>query len=116
MRLSIDLPVHWLSKDARFRIIETLLSTRTVKSLASELGVSRSAIKKYINRVTHPSDETISRVFEILAPYEKEAVIKIVIDDLIEAIKKLINNLDNENHREYFLQKIREIGGVFEKQ
>lgn len=114
--MSINLPIHWLSKEARFRIIETLLSTRTVKSLAEELGVSRNAIKKYISRETHPSDETIARVFEIIAPYEKEAVVKIVIDDLIEAIKKLITSLDSDKYREYFLNKLGEIGGIFEKQ
>jgi len=101
--------VHWLSKDARFRIVDVMLSTRTANSLARELGISRTAVRKYINRETHPSDEVMSRLFEICAPYEEERLIKIVIDDFVEAIKKLRESLDKEEYIEYLRERIREV-------
>jgi len=109
------IPVHWLSKEARYRIIEILLSTRTSESLAKELDISRSTIRKYMARLTHPSDETMERVFAICKPYEEDAVMKIVIDDLVEAVRKLAESLDKDNHREYLLKRLKEVLNSIEK-
>lgn len=103
------IPVHWLSKDARYRIIDLMLSTRTATSLAEELGISRGAIRKYINRETHPSDNIMIKVFQIIAPYEEDRVIKIVIDDLVEALRRLCESLDKREHKNYLLKKLREV-------
>lgn len=110
--MSAELPVHWLSKEARFKIVDALLSSRTAKSLAEELGVSRSAIVKYVDRETHPSDRVIAKAIEIAAPYERDVIIRIVIDDLVEALKKLNDSLDRERYRKYLLSRIEEAVGA----
>jgi len=51
----------------------------------------------------------MSRLFEICAPYEEERLIKIVIDDFVEAIKKLRESLDKEEYIEYLRERIREV-------
>jgi len=109
------IPVHWLSKEARYRVIEILLSTRTTESLAKELEVSRSTIRKYMARLTHPSDEIMERAFSICKPYEEDAVMKIVIDDLVEAVKKLAESLEKDSLREYLLKKLKEVLTNIEK-
>jgi transcriptional regulator with XRE-family HTH domain len=105
----ISLPVHWLSKDARFRIIDLLLSTRSIRQLAEELGVSTTAIRKYLNRKTHPSDETLVKAINIMAPYEEERLIRIIIDDLVEAIKRLYGSLNKDVYKKYLVRKLREV-------
>ncbi|WP_054837682.1 helix-turn-helix domain-containing protein [Sulfuracidifex metallicus] len=52
---------HNLSKGARYDILSILLERRGKKELATELGVSPALITKYINKVTHPSDEVMSK-------------------------------------------------------
>jgi len=101
------MPVHWLSKEARFKIIDVMLSTRTVNGLAAELGVSRSAVRKYVNRETHPSDEVMERVFQVCKPYEEDEITRIVIEDLVEAIRMLASSLENSKHREYLVEKLK---------
>ncbi len=103
------LPVHWLSKNARYKIIDIMLSTRSIRQLAEELGVSSTAIRKYISRKTHPSDETMYRVIKIMAPYEEERLITIMIDDIIEAVKRLYTSLEKEEYRKYLLTKLKEV-------
>ncbi|ADI32209.1 helix-turn-helix domain-containing protein [Staphylothermus hellenicus] len=105
----INLPIHWLSKDARFRIIDLMLSTRSIRQLAEELGVSTTAIRKYIYRKTHPSDKTVEKALEIMAPYEEEKLIKIIIDDLVEALRRLVESIDKSEYREYLLRKLGEV-------
>jgi len=103
------IPVHWLSKEARFKIIDVMLSTRTANSLAAELGLSRSAIRKYINRETHPSDEVMQQIFQVCKPYERDRIVRIAIDDLIEAIKMLSKSIENSEQRKYLAEKLREV-------
>lgn len=105
------IPVHWLSKEARFRIIDHLLTTRSVKELAEELGLSRSAIRKFINRETHPSDEVMERIFNILRDYEFEHVILIVIDDILKAFEMLSSALSegSDKYRDILINKFREV-------
>uniref|UniRef100_A0A7C4NLU0 XRE family transcriptional regulator n=1 Tax=Staphylothermus marinus TaxID=2280 RepID=A0A7C4NLU0_STAMA len=107
------IPVHWLSKEARYRIIDRLLSTRSVKELAEELGLSRNAIRKYINRETHPSDEVMERVFTILRDYEIEAIVSIVVDDLLKAFEMLLSALNesSDKYRKIIVDKFKEAYG-----
>lgn len=104
----MNFPIHWLSKEARFKIIDLLLSTRSIRQLAEELGISTTAVRKYINRKTHPSDNTVERALEIMAPYEEEKLVKIIIDDLAEALKRLYESIDKRVYKEYLLNKLRE--------
>ncbi|MEZ0393516.1 MAG: helix-turn-helix transcriptional regulator [Desulfurococcaceae archaeon] len=82
-------PVHWLSKEARRRIIELMLSSRSVSELSALLGVSRTAIRKYVSGETHPSDEVMARALGALAPYEAEAALRIMMEDLAGALERL---------------------------
>lgn len=104
-----NIPVHWLSKEARFRIIDLLLSTRTLSKLAEELEVSRSVIKKYVKRETHPSDSVMEKVFQIAQPYEEEGLVKIAINDLVEAIEMLSKSLEEKSYRDYLKTKLSEV-------
>ncbi|MEM4475681.1 MAG: helix-turn-helix domain-containing protein [Desulfurococcaceae archaeon] len=109
--------VHWLSKEARYRIIEVLMSTRSERELAKDLGVTSTAIYKYLERKTHPSDTIIARALKVLNEYEKERVYKLVADDIISAIEELLNNIPQDfpqlreyvlNRLEYMLEKFKE--------
>nr|WP_231113579.1 helix-turn-helix transcriptional regulator [Sulfurisphaera ohwakuensis] len=84
--------VHNLSKDARERIISLLLEKRSKKELAEELGISPSAITKFLNGLTHPSDETIERAIEIADEEEKERIYEIIIEDIVESLEEFIKN------------------------
>ncbi len=103
------IPVHWLSKEARRRIIDIMLSTRSIHQLAEEIGISPTAIRKYINRTTHPSDDTMYRIFGILAPYEEEQIMRIVIDDLVDALNHLAKSINDDRQKKYLINKLKEV-------
>lgn len=107
---AVEFPVHWISKDARYKLIELMLSTRSVTELARELGVSPTAVRKYLKRVSHPSDEILARALKVLAPYEFEAALEIITSDLLNALKKLYLSVDDA-HREKLSRMIREAIG-----
>lgn len=107
---SAEFPVHWISKEARYKIIEFMLSTRSVTELARELGVSPTAVRKYLKRVSHPSDEVLSRALKALAPYEFDAILEIITNDLLNALKKLYTVVDDA-HKEKIRRMIREVVG-----
>ncbi|BFH74433.1 helix-turn-helix transcriptional regulator [Sulfurisphaera javensis] len=91
--------VHNLSKEAREKIIELLLEKRSKKELANELEISPSAITKFINGQTHPSDETIEKAIEIADEEEKERIYEIIVEDLIESLEEFIQNNDVKNEK-----------------
>jgi len=101
------IPVVWLSKEARFKIIETLISTRSIVDLARSLGVTPTAIRKYLRRDTHPSNEVIRRALAIMESYEEEKIFMIIIQDLLSALKMLYDNLD-EPYKERMRKIIEE--------
>lgn len=104
------LPIHWLSKEARFRIIELMSNTRSIKELAEQLEVSRTMIRKYLSRKTHPSDLVLEKALNHVAEYEKEAIVKIVIDDIVNAVELLRNTIvDNERCVEYLKYRLNEV-------
>jgi len=101
------IPVEWLSKEARFKIIETLISTRSLVDLARNLGVTPTAIRKYLKRDTHPSNEVIRRALAIMEPYEEEKIHMIIIQDILSALKMLYDSLD-ETYKERIRKIIKE--------
>jgi len=101
------IPVEWLSKEARFKIIETLISTRSLVDLARNLGVTPTAVRKYLKRDTHPSDEVIRRALAIMEPYEEEKIYTIIIQDILSALKMLYESLD-ETYRNRIQKMIKE--------
>jgi len=98
--------IHNLSKDARERIIDILLEKRSKKELADELGISPSAITKFINGITHPSDETIEKVLEIADEEERERIYEIIAEDIIESLEEFINNCGFENEKIKNIKKL----------
>lgn len=109
-RQETNFPVHWVSKDARYKIIEFMLSTRSITELARILGISPTAVRKYVKRLSHPSDEILTRAIEQVAPYEKDAVIAIIVNDLMEALKKLYTAV-NERHKREIKEKLSSLIG-----
>ncbi len=108
--------VHWISKEARYKIIELLLTTRSVRQLANELGVSATAVKKYIERKTHPSDTTMIKLLTILAPYEQDKVYELIINDLFDALTRLVELVkDNEQLLNLIREKLKEVELIVEQ-
>ena len=101
------IPVEWLSKEARFKIIETLISTRSIVDLARNLGVTPTAIRKYLRRDTHPSNEVIRRALTIMESYEEEKIFMIIIQDFLSALKMLYDSL-GEPYKERMRKIIEE--------
>jgi len=89
-------PVHWISKEARYKLIELMLNTRSLTELAKTLGVTPTAVRKYIKRSAHPSDEVLLKAIEALAPYEKDVAMSIIISDLVGAIKALYESVEDK--------------------
>jgi predicted transcriptional regulator len=103
-------PVHWVSKSARYRVIELMLSTRSITELARVLGVSPTAVRKYVKRLSHPSDEIMATAIQRAEAYERDAIISLIIEDLAEAINKLYNAVD-EKHKKEIREKLARILG-----
>lgn len=104
------LPVHWVSKNARYRIIELMLTTRSITELSRVLGVSPTAIRKYIKRQSHPSDEVLEMAIRNAGFYERDMIMSIIIDDLVEALQRLYRSVDDK-HKEEIRRKMLEITG-----
>lgn len=100
--------VHWVSKEARYKLIELMLSTRSLTELAKILGVTPTAVRKYIKRSAHPSDEVLLKAIESLAPYEKDQAMSIIISDLLGAVKVLYENVEDK-YRAEIKSKLAEI-------
>lgn len=103
-------PVHWVSKNARYRIIELMLSTRSITELARVLGVSPTAVRKYVKRISHPSDEILSIAIQHAETYEKETIMSLIMDDLLDSIRKFYNAID-EKHKHELREKLVKILG-----
>ncbi len=102
--------VYWLSKEARYKIIDLMLTTRSMKQLARELGITPPAISKYLSRQTHPSDKTMAKALSAASPYEREKILEIIIEDILNAIEVLFRNLEEYDElREYFRKRLEEI-------
>ncbi|MEM4718274.1 MAG: helix-turn-helix domain-containing protein [Desulfurococcaceae archaeon] len=106
----LNLPIHWVSKNARHKIIELMISTRSITELARVLGVSPTAIRKYIKRQANPSDEVLAVAIKHAGMYEKDAILTIIINDLLEAIYKLYTSVDEKHKDEIKKQLSRIIG------
>ncbi|MUN28761.1 helix-turn-helix transcriptional regulator [Sulfuracidifex metallicus] len=101
---------HNLSKGARYDILSILLERRGKKELATELGVSPALITKYINKVTHPSDEVMSKIYEISQEDERKRINRIIINDMVESLLTLVQNVDIEEIADNEeLKKLKEI-------
>lgn len=108
LNITEDFPVHWISKEARAKIVELMLSTRSIIELSRDLGISPTAVRKYVKRLTHPSDEVLYRALKSLAPYEVDTAINIIIDDMLEALRRLYNSVDNK-YKQIIRNKVYDI-------
>jgi transcriptional regulator with XRE-family HTH domain len=75
--------------------------------LARNLGVTPTAIRKYLRRDTHPSNEVIRRALAIMESYEEEKIFMIIIQDFLSALKMLYDSLD-EPYKERMRKIIEE--------
>jgi len=101
-------PVQWISKEARYKIIELMLSTRSLTELSKALGVTPTAVRKYIKRSAHPGDDVLLKAIEALAPYERDTAMSIIISDLVGAVKALYESVD-EKYKSEIKYKLAEI-------
>ncbi|MCE4602819.1 MAG: helix-turn-helix domain-containing protein [Desulfurococcales archaeon] len=83
--------LHNLSKDARRRIIEVMLSSRSQRSLAEELGITPAAVNKYLTGKTHPSDRVMERILEIASGEEVLEISKIIAEDLAKSMEEYLS-------------------------
>ena len=83
--------LHRVGKRARRRIIEVLALGRSRRELAEQLGVSATAVVKYLDGRTHPSDEVLARAISIASPEEKREISEIIGEDLRESIEDFIS-------------------------
>lgn len=109
--LEHTLPVQWISKEARFKIIDAMLSTRSTTELARVLGVSPAAVRKYIKRTAHPSDTVLTKALASTEMYEKPVIMEIIINDILEALRRLYNSAD-EKYKGIIKEKISAIIGA----
>jgi len=98
--------VHLLSKDARRRVVEVMLSGRSLRELSELLGITPAAISKYRSGVTHPSDEVLGRILEGASRVELEEIAKVAFNDLYLGFENLI---------EWMLERRLVEGSVLEK-
>lgn len=82
--------LHNLSKDARRRIIEVMLVSRSQRGLAEDLGITPAAVNKYITGKTHPSDRILERILEIASRDEAVEISRIIAEDLAKSIEEYI--------------------------
>jgi len=109
--LETEFPVHWISKEARYKIIDIMLSTRSITELARVLGISPTAVRKYVKRIAHPSDTVLARAIEQAEMYEKAAIIEVIINDLLEAVAKLYKSVDDK-YKEEIRERLATILGA----
>jgi len=105
--------IHNISKEAREEIISELLSHRSRKELADELGITPAAIVKFSMGKTHPSDETIMRALNIANDEEKKKILQIIINDLVSSIVEILSN--NPTIAEENLEELKKIISEIDK-
>lgn len=88
--------IHMLGKETRRRIIAILLSGRSYRELASQLGVTPAAISKYVSGATHPSDATIMRAIKAATRVEREEIAIAISEDLSEGMRSLVDWIIDE--------------------
>ncbi len=99
-----------LSKDARRRIVEVMLSRRSLRELSELLNVTPAAISKYKSGATHPSDEVLSRALENASRDDLEEIARIAFNDLYSGFINLIEwMLERKLVESYIVEKLREL-------
>lgn len=85
---------HALSKDARRALVELarLGGGYSMRSLAKELGVTPPAVKKYIDGTTHPKDEVVCKLIDIVfsSVELREEAKNIIVSDIVEVIESFL--------------------------
>ncbi len=89
--------IHNLSKEARQEIINILLEKRSRKELAEELGITPAAIVKFTKGLTHPSDDTILKTFEIANDEEKKRIVDVILNDLVNSVIEVFSEYPDAN-------------------
>ncbi len=102
--------VHLLSKDARRKIIEVMLTRRSLRELSSVLDVTPTAISKYRSGATHPSDETIFRVLGGANRDELIEISRIIFDDLYSGFTSFVEWMQEKGLIDgYVVERLRRL-------
>jgi len=102
--------VHLLSKDARRRVVEVMLSGRSLRELSELLGVTPAAISKYRSGATHPSDEVLGRILESASRIELEEIARVSFNDLYLGFENLIEwMLERKLLEGHVVEKLRKL-------
>jgi len=73
-----------LSRTARTQLISILLEKfDSTMELASEIGVTEKAVRKWVSRATHPSNVHLRRILELAIALDKERAEGILKYDLM---------------------------------
>ncbi len=78
--------MHLLGKDVRRKIVEMAVRNYGVTDLASMIGVSKAAITKYVRGSTHPSDEVMERLLNVLDENLLSKALVLIIEEFVEAM------------------------------
>lgn len=102
--------IHLLSKDARRKIIEVMLATRSLRELSEILEVTPAAISKYRSGATHPSDEVLARALENARREELESIARIAFNDLYAGFESLVEwMLERRVISGYLIESLRRL-------
>lgn len=82
--------VHMLGKDARRRIIEVIVSRRSVGEAAELLGVTPAAVSRYLSGRTHPSDEVLARALRAAGGGELREIVDVIVDEFLDGVDSLV--------------------------
>ena len=82
--------VHMLGKDARRRIIEVIVSRRSVGEAAELLGVTPAAVSRYLSGRTHPSDEVVARALRAAGGGELREMVDVIVDEFLDGVDSLV--------------------------
>ena len=82
-----------VSPEARLRIVNVVLRTRSKRELARLLGVTAPAVIKYSRGRAAPRDEVLCRIIEIADDDELEEIKKIIVEDLAATLRDFLYSM-----------------------
>ncbi len=111
MKLIPERLLEMTSKQARRKIIELIVSRYGPSETARLLELSKPAVTKYLKGKTHPSDETLRKIFERVEEETRKRVLEVIGEDLLRAVGEFARIAEEEKERrlEAILEEIEEM-------
>lgn len=100
-----------LSPSTRRRIIdETLASGYAVKDIANLMGVSSSAVSRYIHGTLLPSSESLCRLLTSVEDSVRDRILKMIVLELWKTLRLVVGSIRDKSYSrevvEYFADEI----------